>query len=1239
MPSKLVSELLDLPETVRKSDFVLNLSAGVLDPEKTLKDYVVTPQLATCFRDALGYIRDAVRVCRSRACYLHGSFGSGKSHFMAVLYLLLQHNPDARTVPELADLFNRNKSDNHSWVEGKKFLLVPFHMIGQENMESAVLGGYVDHIRRLHPGVACPGVYLSEGLFKDAAQMRQRLGDDEFFRQLNQGRESEESSGWGNLADGWNPERFDMAINDDERGIERASLIGDLVTHFFTAYQDIASGQGKGFVNLDSGLAIISQHAKSLGYDGLILFLDELILWLASHSADLQFVQTEGQKLAKLVESQDSRRPVPIVSFVARQRDLRELIGHTVTGAEQLNFSDILGHWEGRFDMIKLEDRNLPVIAEKRILRARNDQCRKELDEAFEEAAADLKDIMDVLTTREQDRTTFRRVYPFSPALIDALVAVSSALQRERTALKIMLQLLVSRRKTLRLGEIIPLGDLWDVIVQGDEAFSDVLRINFENAKKLFHNKLYPLLEEQHKVHPSEDRDLAETDPEIAKKITLFDNDARLIKSMLLSTLVPGVDVLKKMTCSRLAALNHGTIQAFVPGREHQTVAAKIRQWASSVGEIRMSDGNDPVVSMQLSAVDTDTIIESAKGCDNPGERMRKLREMLFRSLGLPPADESTTNYAFLWRNTKRRCEIVFGNVRQMTDESLRAKDDWKLIVDYPFDTEDHTPTEDLERLDKFRQNKEIQRTIIWLPSFFSARIQGDLGKLVIIEKLLQGNILEQHSSTLSPLDRETAKTLLQNQQSSLSQKLSRALEVAYGIQKDNGAGFIDISHDIEDSHFQSLVPTLSLQEPPTHGLHDSMIHLLGQALAHQFPKHPNFGMEIKLGADLKQVLEKCRELVQTTEGRLFIDDRSLRDKLAKICNPLELATMSESYLVRDDYWKTHFNRCHPQQPGDPPTVGLLRTSNDGPEERGLPKEIQNFLIIVYADQTNRVFIRQGVPHNATMDQLPDDVMLQEQQLPDSRAWDIATTRTAEIMGIPSPQLCNATNVAELAGRVLDVVGRRKSDCERLCRLIPSVMQGLAISKDEIESCNRYRTAKAVLLLLTACENRPSLELIDKIAKAKLQTSPAAMATSLTHAKDVADCLETTQWDIFDGIQSLPEPQASNATALLDEIRDCLKTDELALSERLPVKIPIAQRKAVQLLTSLANSAPTTMPSIATQSKSEKKQSFQKIDSGSRTLLNLDDAQAEWDKILQQMKKNAKLRLNIDWQLEEEGSK
>lgn len=70
-----------------------------------------------------------------------------------------------------------------------------------------------------------------------------------------------------------------------------------------------------------------SRNRSSASHSGrpLPAVLDELVLWLASHAADLAFVNREGQKLAKLVEAQFAGRPIPLISFVARQRDMRDL--------------------------------------------------------------------------------------------------------------------------------------------------------------------------------------------------------------------------------------------------------------------------------------------------------------------------------------------------------------------------------------------------------------------------------------------------------------------------------------------------------------------------------------------------------------------------------------------------------------------------------------------------------------------------------------------------------------------------------------------------------------------------------------------------------------------------------------------------------------------------------------------------------------------------------------------------
>lgn len=70
----------------------------------------MTDQLAKAFDNALGFIASAIKENTSKAAYLDGSFGSGKSHFMAVLHLLLRRDPDARAIPELADVIARHDS-------------------------------------------------------------------------------------------------------------------------------------------------------------------------------------------------------------------------------------------------------------------------------------------------------------------------------------------------------------------------------------------------------------------------------------------------------------------------------------------------------------------------------------------------------------------------------------------------------------------------------------------------------------------------------------------------------------------------------------------------------------------------------------------------------------------------------------------------------------------------------------------------------------------------------------------------------------------------------------------------------------------------------------------------------------------------------------------------------------------------------------------------------------------------
>lgn len=542
-----IKELISLPEKVFRGDFVLNLAAGVENPKATVDTYVVTEQLVECFNDALAFVKGAIDTHGSRACYLHGSFGSGKSHFMAILHLLLHGDVNARSIPRLAPVVARH----NAWTENRKFLLIPYHMIGAANMESAILGGYAEHVHRMHPQAPVPAVYKSELLLTNARVLREKMGDKSFLNALNSG---QKSSGWGDLEATWDVASFEKAAGSQPNSDERRRLVGDLVKHLLPTFAAAAANDANAFIDLDSGLSVMSRHAADLGYDAVILFLDELVLWLASRAADVDFVHREGQKLAKLVESQCADRPVPLVSFVARQRDLRELVGEHIMGVEQLRFSDALKHWEGRFATIKLEDRNLPEIAAERVLKPRSEAARQQIDAAFRETERYRQEVMDTLLTSQGSRDMFRKVYPFSPALVETLVAVSSMLQRERTALKVMLELLVKQKDTLELGHVVPAGDLWDYVAHGDEAFIDEMRRSFDAARKLYHEQLLPMLEQDCGIRREELLKRPWNDPQA----TQFRNDERLLKTLLLAALVPQVEAFRNLTGAKLACSTTG---------------------------------------------------------------------------------------------------------------------------------------------------------------------------------------------------------------------------------------------------------------------------------------------------------------------------------------------------------------------------------------------------------------------------------------------------------------------------------------------------------------------------------------------------------------------------------------------------------------------------------------------------------------------------------------------------------
>lgn len=1230
----LIKDLIVIPERVQRGDFVLRLAEGVNRAEETLHDYVVTPELRACFDDALGFIRSALDTKTSKASYLHGSFGSGKSHFMAVLHLLLQGNAAARGIPELAPVVAKH----NAWIGGKKFLLVPYHMIGSHDMESGILGGYVDFIRRTHPKAPIPGVYLAEGLFRDAENLRRQMGDGGFFAALNEGASGGDDP-WGEIGGAWDADRFETAAAAPPGSEQRSQLISALIGKFFGSYDTQAGGHGEAFISLDKGLSVLSKHAAGLGYDGLVLFLDELVLWLASHAADLKFVHQEGQKLSKLVEAQTPDRPIPIISFVARQRDLSELIGDSVPGADRLNFGDALKHWEGRFHKITLEDRNLPAIAEKRVLKSKGEAARQELDAAFETTKSIRETVMNILLTREGDRAMFRKVYPFSPALVQTLIAVSSVLQRERTALKVMMQLLVDHRETLKVGDLVPVGDLFDVVAHGDEAFSQDMAIHFENAKRLYHQKLLPLLEKQH--GRKEDLDaLLFDDP----KRTAFRNDDRLVKTLLLSALVPEVESLRALNAERLAALNHGTIRSPIAGREGQEVLRRCRTWAASVGEIRIGEDANPTISVQLSGVDTEGIIRQAEREDNQGNRVRRVRQMIFEQIGVQGEGEIEQYYEHPWKNTKRNCIVLFRNIRELSDSSFEnGGDDWKLVVDFPFDEAGHGPKDDLSRLQAFKEaHPEGAKTLCWVPAFFSHDAQKDLGLLVILEHILAGERFSQYSNHLSPQDRQAARSLLENQRSILKQRVQNHLDAAYGLEPLL-PGSLHTTHDLElGERFVSLLPGFEPVPPVAADLKGAMTHLLGQALEHEFPAAPVFEAEVKPG-NLKKVFEVVSDAARSEDGRVAVD-KTLRPLVRSIANPLRLGEMGHdaTHFVLGHHWKNHFTR-KAAEAGTPIEVRQLRKWINEPKPMGLPKEAENLVILTFALQSNRSFFLHNAPDEPSLTTVNDRCELREQRLPDPARWEVALQRAGSIFGIPISPLRNASNVAKLGGDVRRKANDIRTPCQHYCQKLRDRLAKLGLGTSEGD---RIATASAVLRLLEGLHQAAENQVVEALAEADVATSESAMAESLSLCGVLGGVLDGTSWEMFDAISKLADERAVAAAAIRASVVEALRCDEHV--RPLGATLREAQSKAVRLLAEVTVPAPVRSTGVATVPTAVQQPvippasatpGWRVVDEGFRAFNEVGSARDQLESITNQLTKGRSLVVTITWRIEEEPTK
>ena len=1169
--STLLREVLDIPLQAGAEDYVLRLTDSVEANEvaRTVDEYVVTPALAEAFDTALALIAEALTSGVSRGAFLAGSFGSGKSHFMAILYSLLRHDLAAfgRAKAELQPVIARHDDV----LSDKNVLPLAFHLIGAESLEQALFLGYIRQIGRLHPGAPLPALHESDAILRDAERLRLRDGDDRFFAGLNGGPGGGGEDAWSRLIGStgtWTAQSYAAARAAEPGSEQRQLLVTALAEHYFSAYTQQAS-----FVDLDSGLAAMAAHAKSLGYDAVVLFLDELVLWLAFSVQDREFFRRESQKLTKLVETGVGGRAVPLVSFVARQMDLRRWFADAgASGAEQEALDRAFRHQEGRFGTLVLGDDNLPFVANRRLLRRRadNPQADQVLAEAFSrlDRRSDIWDVLlDGVNTDERhrgaDEAAFRLTYPFSPALVSTLRSLASVMQRERTALKVMQQMLVARRDTLTVDDVVPVGDSFDYIVQGRDALDPQAAALFRGATALYRDKLRPILLADSGLTEGD----AAGDPD--RLPARFVTDDRLAKTLLLSAVAPKVPALKELTAARLASLNHGSIRSPLPGSEAGIVLARIREWNRKVPEIHIGgDPRNPVIRVQLSDVDYESVVENAKGEDNEGRRRELLKDLVREAIGITERDPDVFGvyaHPVTWRGSRRGVDVVFGNVRDagwLTEDHFRARPGtWRFVIDYPFDEAGHSAAEDLARLDRLAEGGLKSRTIVWLPRFLSEDRMREVRRLVILDWLLSGTGEHWISNAdhLSEVDRAQARAILESQRTGLREALRRAVQECYGAAAPSpGTLAEDSAHD---RVLVSLDSSFSPAAPVGADLAAAFGNLVDQAFSATYPGHPRFEPgDVEVTArDLAAVYAHVERAVAAPDKWVPLqgDIAAVR----RVANPLRVGTAAETNFVFGDDrfpWGAEFERAAARdgvQPQDPVTVGQIRGWLDAIRpELGLRDEVADLIVLAWAALRQRAWYQHGasIPAPRPGAARPD-MQLRPEPLPMPGDWEAATSRAEVLFGIRANPYLTAAALAEFTETLrsqMDVLA------DAAAGLVPRVELAYRHLRLPADQPGRLTTARAGANLVETLR-RPGgrVHLVETLARTELlPATDTAVANSLKRAQDVASAVDTFRWDRLGPLRAAEnqdDDHGRDAARALRALREAVGTDEFATKLRL----------------------------------------------------------------------------------------
>ncbi|MBL0196972.1 MAG: hypothetical protein IPQ09_22640 [Myxococcales bacterium] len=852
-----ITEAFDLPraEDIRAMGFVVKLRESDPDGDevkKLVSDYVVTPAVARELPGILDAMKQVFDRGEEYGRFIHGSFGSGKSHFMTMLSLLLEGAQPAWA--KLGPLFGEHReaqtkrghdaADHKAWLEKAGLLVVRIHMLSirgkTTGFDRAVYDGFNAALKRR--GKA-PFEFLDvDGLFEEVRREAKEYGDVVWKRLEAEG-----------IVGG----------ASDFEGIAKGSVQArERFARAWLTYKGRDLSSAGVDPRWSEGLRRMAEHAKAQGFGGLVLMVDEFLLWLAEKSGQ-EFVR-EIHDLSLIVDHDGGQRPLPIFVFVARQRNLQEFYPDLV---DETKIHEHIDHQLKRFETTKLQDVELRHIVRGRVLRAK-DPAAVRL--AIASLAERHQKVLPALLAGG-DLDYLHDVYPFHPALIEMLVDVTSLMQRERSALRLLYELLVLHYPSLPLGEFLPVGSAFAAIFpeSGVEASKKI-----EQMQDIHH---------QHyaRLAPTMVRMAEEPGSELGpERLRALD---QIVKTVLLAEVSPR---LKQggLTIERLVQLNSADVDGETFRGQVRVAETDLLALAQRVPDLQIAgSGKIATVRYVLGRVSLGEVLTRARSkCDNTSERFKVFMAALKRALGIAAAkgfEEGGPNqgdWDLTWRRTRRRGQLKIGNVREMSQDDFEPPDGaFKVLVDYPWDVDGHTVDEDRMRATNARRKKGTLHTVCWLPRHMTPSELNVLTELAAVRYLLSEVGQEELTGTLGPQDRQKLLEQAGIRERSLVSQLDELLVEVY----------------IRHGELYALISDVDSSRP-RETLAENLEHITTVLMDRRYPQHPTFLAEPK-----KQDLETLLEwMVQAGETNVSVGfDEATLKALKNLGQPLDLVNLGQT--------------------------------------------------------------------------------------------------------------------------------------------------------------------------------------------------------------------------------------------------------------------------------------------------------------------------------------------------------